>query len=365
MKTNMTEKQVLKALRTVNDPDLHKDLVSLRMIDDIKIEGNKIHFNLLLTTPACPLKEQIKQDCIHAIHRHLGKDVQVDIDFSSHVTTRRKEHEELLKDVKNIIAVGSGKGGVGKSTVAVNLAVALAKTGTGVGLIDAYIYGPSIPMMFGLLNRHPGGFEKDGKTRIMPFEKYGLKLISIGFFVDQSKALIWRGPMASTALKQLITDVEWGTLDYMIIDLPPGTGDIPLTLIQSFPLTGAIIVSTPQQLAIADVRKAADMFRNDQIRIPVLGLVENMSYFIPPEMPGKKYFIFGKEGCRTFAAALKIPLLGEIPIVPEITDSGDKGIPVATEDDTPVSAAFKALAGNVAQQIAITNAIKSVFGSRS
>jgi ATP-binding protein involved in chromosome partitioning len=359
----MTNEQVLDALKNVQDPDLKKDLVTLNMIDNIQIEGNKVSFTLVLTTPACPLKDLMKKQCIEAIHKYVDKNAEVEVTISSKVTSGRKGEEELLRDVKNIIAVGSGKGGVGKSTVAVNLAIALAKTGASVGLMDADIYGPSIPIMFGLQEDRPQSFEKDGKTWIVPIEKFGIKLLSIGFFVDPSKALIWRGPMASSALKQLFSDASWGPLDYMVIDLPPGTGDIPLTLIQSLPLTGAIIVSTPQEVAIADVRKAADLFRNEQIKIPVLGLVENMSYFIPPDDPGKKYFIFGKSGCKKFAEELKIPLIGQIPILPEIADSGDSGKPVATEENSPMAIAFKHLAEAVAQQIAIHNAIKESFGN--
>jgi len=359
MKLNIS--QITDALRHVDDPDLKRDLVTLKMIDNIKIDGNKVGFDVVLTTPACPLKNQIRQSCIDAIHQYVDPGLEVEIVMTSRVTTRRKETDAMLKDVRNIIAVGSGKGGVGKSTVAVNLAVALAKSGAKVGLIDADIYGPSIPMMFGMLNERPSGYERDGKSYVYPFEKFGLKVLSIGFFVDQSKALIWRGPMASMALRQLFNDAEWGALDYMVIDLPPGTGDIPLTLIQDFPLTGAIIVSTPQQVAIADVRKAADMFRNDKINIPILGLVENMSYFSPPDMPGNKYFIFGEGGCKKFAEELNIPLLGQIPILPAIAGSGDAGIPVAVDDNSPVTGAFKSLAENVAQQIAITNSIKEIF----
>ena len=359
---NITKDNILQALSHVIDPDLKKDLVSLNMIDEVQIEPGKVTFKLTLTTPACPWKDFLTQSCITAIHEHVDPELKVEVELSSKVTTKRKENEELLKDVKNIIAVGSGKGGVGKSTVAVNLAIALAGTGARVGLLDADIYGPSIPLMFGLLDEKAKGFDRDGKTFVHPFEKYGIKMISIGFFVDQSKALVWRGPMASTALKQLFTDIEWGPLDYMVIDLPPGTGDIPLTLVQSFPLTGAIIVSTPQEVAIADVRKAADMFRNEQIGIPILGLVENMSYFIPEDMPGKKYFIFGQSGCRKFADELHIPILGQIPIEPAIAGSGDSGKPVATEAGSPSGQAFVKLAEAVAQQVAISNSIREVFG---
>jgi ATP-binding protein involved in chromosome partitioning len=354
--------QIVDALRHVDDPDLKKDLVTLNMIEHITISGNKVSFDVVLTTPACPLKNQIRQACLDAIHQYVDPAVDVTINMTSRVTSRRKETDAMLKEVKNIIAVGSGKGGVGKSTIAVNLAIALAQTGARVGLIDADIYGPSIPMMFGMLNERPKGFDKDGKTYVYPFEKFGIKVLSIGFFVDQSKALIWRGPMASMALRQLFTDAEWGALDYMVVDLPPGTGDIPLTLIQDFPLTGAIIVSTPQQVAIADVRKAADMFRNDKINIPILGLVENMSYFSPPETPEIKYHIFGQGGCKKFAEELNIPLLGQIPILAAIADSGDAGNPVAAGDDSPVSLAFLKLSETVAQQIAISNSIRDIFG---
>ncbi len=354
--------QIIDALRHVDDPDLKKDLVTLNMIENITTDGSNVSFDVVLTTPACPLKAQIRQACVDAIHEYVDQAVVVVVNMTSRVTSRRKESDAMLKEVKNIIAVGSGKGGVGKSTVAVNLAISLAKTGAKVGLIDADIYGPSIPMMFGMLSERPKGFDKDGKTYVYPFEKFGIKVLSIGFFVDQSKALIWRGPMASMALRQLFTDAEWGSLDYMVIDLPPGTGDIPLTLIQDFPLTGAIIVSTPQQVAIADVRKAADMFRNDKINIPILGLVENMSYFSPPESPEKKYFIFGQGGCEKFARELSIPILGQIPIISAIADSGDSGTPISVQDDSPVAQAFLKLSETVAQQIAISNSIKEIFG---
>ncbi len=354
----MTEQDILAALRNVQDPDLKKDLVTLRMIENIKIDGKKVSFRVVLTTPACPLKNLLKKQCEDAVKKYADPYAEVEVEMTSRVTTIRQETEEMLKEVRNIIAVGSGKGGVGKSTVAVNLAVSLAKTGAKVGLIDADIYGPSIPIMFGLPDKRPKGIEKNGKMYVIPFEKFGVKILSIGFFVDQTKALIWRGPMASMALKQLFTDADWGALDYMIIDLPPGTGDIPLTLVQSFPLTGAIVVSTPQAVAIADVRKAADMFSNDQIRIPLLGLVENMSYFVPPDIPDKKYFLFGDSGCKRFAEELNIPLLGQIPIVPAISDSGDHGSPISADDHSPVTKAFSVLAETVAQQVAIHNAAK-------
>jgi ATP-binding protein involved in chromosome partitioning len=357
----MNEQQIKSALSHVLDPDLHKDLVTLNMIEEIKVDGKKVSFKVVLTTPACPLKEQIRKACVDEIHRHVSADAVVEIEMTSRVTSRRKEADAVLKEVKNIIAVGSGKGGVGKSTVAVNLAVALARAGAKVGLIDADIYGPSVPMMFGLVDERPHGVEKDGKMYVIPIEKHGIKLLSIGFFVDQTKALVWRGPMASQALRQLFTDGEWGALDYMVVDLPPGTGDIPLTLIQDFPLTGAIVVTTPQQISIADVRKAADMFRNEKINIPMLGVVENMSYFIPPDAPEKKYHIFGQGGTDKFAAEMSVPVLARIPFVMEIAASGDSGSPIALTDGSPVAEAYMTLAENVAQQVAISNVVKGVF----
>jgi ATP-binding protein involved in chromosome partitioning len=356
MKTSVSKDTVLEALRNVLDPDLKKDLVSLNMIDNVVIEGNQIGFDVVLTTPACPLKNKIKQDCVDAVHRFIGSQYTVNVKMESRVSTRRKETEKLLKGVKNIIAVASGKGGVGKSTIAANLAVALAKTGASVGLLDADIYGPSVPIMFDLMNAQPLGKDIDGKTRILPIEKYGLKLLSIGFFVKPEQALIWRGAMATNALNQLINDTEWGDLDYFIIDLPPGTGDIHLTMVQTLPVTGAIIVSTPQEVALADARKAFNMFTQKEIKVPILGLVENMSWFTPDELPENKYFIFGKEGGKKLALESNVELLGQIPIVQSIRESGDSGSPVALEDKTIVGKAFLDLAQNLARQVAIRNA---------
>lgn len=354
---NITVDKVLEALRKVNDPDLKKDLVSLNMIEDVTIDGFNVKFKLVLTTPACPMKDLMRKDCEEALHREIDERIRVEIEMTSKVTTKRKNTEAMLSKVKNIIAVASGKGGVGKSTIAANLAVALAATGARTGLIDADIYGPSVPIMFDLQGALPEGIEVEGKTKIVPLEKYGIKLLSIGFFVDQEQALIWRGPMASNALMQLFTDTEWGELDYLVVDLPPGTGDIHLTLAQSVPITGVAIVSTPQEVALADAKKAFSMFRQEKIRIPVLGLIENMSYFTPAELPENKYFLFGKEGAKKLAKKEGIALLGEIPIVQGICESGDLGKPIVLFDNSPVSQAFKTLAENVAQQVAIVNAL--------
>ena len=350
-----TKEQILNALRHVDDPDLHKDLVSLNMIEGIEVDGIKISFRLVLTTPACPLKGKIKQDCLNAIYQYIDPYAEVEIEITSRVTTRRKSTEDMMKGVKNIIAVASGKGGVGKSTVAANLAVALSKLGAHVGLLDADIYGPSVPLMFDLMQAKPGVIEHDGITTIIPIEKYGIKLLSIGFFVDPSKALVWRGPMASNYLTQMLTGADWGELDYLVIDLPPGTGDIHLTVVQQVPVTGVAIVSTPQEVALADARKAVNMFTQDSINVPIIGLIENMSYFTPAELPDNKYFIFGKEGGRRLAEETDIPFLGQIPLVQSICESGDNGSPVALDDTSIVGLAFRELAENIAQQIAIRN----------
>jgi len=265
--------------------------------------------------------------------------------------------EKFLPDVKNIIAVASGKGGVGKSTVAANLAISLAKTGASVGLIDADIYGPSVPLMFDLVDVKPHIKEENGKQIIMPIEKYGIKVLSIGFFVDPNQALLWRGPMASGALSQLFRDAEWGALDYVVIDLPPGTGDIHLTLVQSLAVTGVVIVSTPQEVALADARKAFGMFKSNAIKVPILGLIENMAYFTPEELPENKYYIFGKEGGKRLAEEAHVALLGEIPLVQGICDSGDNGKPISLEENHPVSKAFEEVTENLFTQLNIRNTV--------
>jgi len=351
-----TNEQIINALRTVNDPDLQRDLVSLKMIEDVKVDGNKVSFNVVLTTPACPLKDKIKQDCVTAIQQLVDPWAEVTVEMTSRVTSNRGEKRPLLEGVKNIIAVASGKGGVGKSTVAANLAIALSRTGARVGLIDADIYGPSVPMMFDEINTKPGGIVKDGKTLVVPVQKYGISLLSIGFFVDPDKALVWRGPMASNALMQLFSEAEWGELDYMVIDMPPGTGDIHLTLVQQLPVTGVCIVTTPQDVALADARKAIGMFTQENINVPILGLIENMAWFTPAELPENKYYIFGKDGGKKLSEANNLPLLGRIPLVQSICESGDNGTPIALDDNSPVSEAFRLLAENTAQQIAIRNA---------
>ncbi|MEI6766306.1 MAG: Mrp/NBP35 family ATP-binding protein [Bacteroidota bacterium] len=357
---DIKKEKVLEALSTVYDPDLKKDLVSLNMISDITINGTKISFTLTLTTPACPLKDKLKRDCTEAIHSMVSESAEVEITLSSRVTQSSHRKEGSLPDVKNIIAVVSGKGGVGKSTVAANLALALAKSGARTALVDADIYGPSVPMMFGLKGHKPEIIEKDGVQMMVPAEKFGLKMLSIGFFVDPDKAVIWRGPMASSALKQLFTEADWGSLDYMIIDTPPGTGDIHLTMVQTLAVSGVVVVTTPQEVALADARKAVSMFRQEGINVPVLGLVENMSYFTPAELPENKYYIFGKGGGQKLADEFSIPLLGQIPVVQSICESGDAGRPVLMNENSAESAAFTHLAESVSQQVAIWNAMKEM-----
>jgi len=335
---------------------LKKDLVTLNMIKDVKIDGKKVSFTVVLTTPACPMKEFIANACHNAIIHLVDETAEVDINMTANVTTKRPSTQEFLPGVRNIIAVASGKGGVGKSTVSANLAVAMAQTGAKVGLIDADIFGPSQPIMFGVENERLFISEKNGRQYMLPVEKYGVKLLSIGFLADPSQAIVWRGPMASKALQQLFNDAEWGELDYLFIDLPPGTSDIHLTLVGTVPVTGVVIVSTPQQVALADAKKGIAMFQMDSIKVPILGLVENMAYFTPKELPDKKYYIFGNGGCKRLAEDLGIPFLGEIPLVQSICDGGDMGIPVVHDIQHPAALPFLSLAGNVAQQIAIRNA---------
>ncbi|HNP19847.1 MAG TPA: Mrp/NBP35 family ATP-binding protein [Fulvivirga sp.] len=349
-----TKSDVIKALSTVDDPDLKKDLITLNMIKDIEIFSDTIKFTVVLTTPACPLKELIKNNCTEAIHEHLDKSLAVEIHMTSNVTTTR-DQGPLLPGVKNIIAISSGKGGVGKSTVTANLAVALKKSGASVGIIDADISGPSIPTMFNCEGEQPEVRQVNGKNVIVPLEQYGVKLISIGFLAPGDNAVVWRGPMASSALKQFIGDTDWGELDYLLIDLPPGTSDIHLTLVQTVPVTGAVVVTTPQKVALADARKGLMMFRQPQINVPVLGIIENMAYFTPAELPDNKYYIFGKDGGMNLSEKYDVPFLGQIPLVQSIRESGDSGLPVVMKEEV-VAKAFTDLAEALARQVAIRNA---------
>lgn len=351
---HLSAEAIRKTLSRVQDPDLKKDLVTLGMIQKINIEGNKVSFNVVLTTPACPLKEVIKNNCLEELVADFGKDIEWDIFMTSQVTTVR-DAAPVLPNVKNIIAIASGKGGVGKSTTSVNLAVALAESGAKVGLIDADISGPSIPTMFNVEGEQPSVKKVGEKNIIIPITQYGVKLMSIGFLTPLESAVVWRGPMASSALRQFISDVDWGELDYLLIDLPPGTSDIHLTMVQTVPVTGAVIVTTPQKVALADASKGLSMFRQAQINVPVLGVVENMAYFTPEELPDNKYYLFGKEGGKRLAAKYEVPLLGQIPIVQSIRESGDTGYPAVMKDGL-TKEAYMDLAEEVARQVAIRNA---------
>jgi ATP-binding protein involved in chromosome partitioning len=351
----MTQVDVLKALGTVQEPDLGKDLVTLNMIRDLLVDNNRVTFTVVLTTPACPLKELIKNDCIKAI-RQLNAEAEVSVQFTSSTTTIRADKSSVLPGVKNIIAVVSGKGGVGKSTVSSNLALALTKGGAKVGLMDADIYGPSIPIMFGVRGERPMMTDVNGKAMIIPLERYGIRLLSIGLLVDEKNAVVWRGPMASSAIRQFITDVDWGELDYLVIDMPPGTGDIHLTMMQTAPVTGVVVVTTPQDVALADARKGIAMFSQAQMNVPIIGLVENMSYFTPAELPENKYYIFGKEGGKRLADEYDLPFLGQIPLVQSIREGGDRGVPVMISDDLISRDAFDEFAGNVARSVSMRNA---------
>lgn len=353
----MTEADILKALGNVEEPDLGKDLVTLNMVKDIKIIGNDVSFTVVLTTPACPLKDQIKNACINAVKILVNKEANVLVNFTSNTTSNRQDPKTLLKGVKNIIAVVSGKGGVGKSTVSANLAIALAKGGAKVGLMDADIYGPSQHIMFGIRGQRPLMRDiEGGKGMIVPIEKFGIKIMSIGLLIDEKQAVIWRGPMVSSAIRQFVSEVDWGELDYLVIDMPPGTGDIHLTMVQTVPVTGVIVVTTPQLVAIADAKKGIAMFGQAQLKVPVIGLVENMSYFTPKELPENKYYIFGEQGGKRLAEEYDIPLLGQIPIVQGIREGGDNGEPAIVSGDEITIAAFEEFAGNAARGIAMRNA---------
>ncbi len=352
----MTEAEILKALSNVQEPDLGKDLVTLNMIKDIAIDGNIVSFTLVLTTPACPMKDMMRSACENAIKILVNKEAVVQVNFTANTSSNRKDAQKELKGVKNIIAVVSGKGGVGKSTIAANLALALAEGGASVGLMDADIYGPSVPIMFGVRGERPMMKEIDGKGFIVPLEKFGIKLMSIGLLVDEKNAVVWRGPMASSAIRQFVTEVDWGELDYLIIDMPPGTGDIHLTLIQTVPVTGAVVVTTPQAVALADAKKAIAMFAQAQINVPIIGLVENMAYFTPAELPNNKYYLFGKEGGKNLAEEYELPFLGQIPLVQTIREGGDGGVPAMVGDDAVTQNAFRNFASLAVRNIAIRNA---------
>jgi len=352
----MTEVAILQALSNVQEPDLGKDLVTLNMVKDVKVNGNDVSFTIVLTTPACPMKDMMRTASENAVKLLVNKEANVQVNFTANTTSTRKENLQILSGVKNIIAVVSGKGGVGKSTVSANLALALAEGGASVGLMDADIYGPSVPIMFGVRGARPLMKDIDGKGYIVPLEKYGIKLMSIGLLVDEKNAVVWRGPMASSAIKQFVTEVDWGPLDYLIIDMPPGTGDIHLTLMQTVPVTGVVIVTTPQAVALADAKKGIAMFGQAQINVPIIGLAENMAYFTPEELPNNKYYLFGKEGGKKLAEEYDLTFLGQIPLVQSIREGGDEGVPAMIGTDEISKQAFRNITAQAVRNIAIRNA---------
>ncbi|CDF22627.1 aTPase-like ParA/MinD [Prevotella sp. CAG:617] len=349
-------KLILDALATVRYPGTGKNLVEQEMVeDDMRIDGMKVSFSLIFDKSTDPFMKSVLKAAETAIHTYAYPEAEVTINVKTR-TADRPEPGKMLPEVKNVIAVSSGKGGVGKSTVAANLAVALAKLGYNVGLLDTDIFGPSVPKMFGLENVQIFAEEKDGRQLLIPAEKYGVKMLSIGFFVKPETATLWRGAMACNALKQLIADTNWGALDFLVLDTPPGTSDIHLTLLQTLAITGAVIVSTPQQVALADARKGVDMYRNEKVNVPILGMVENMAWFTPAELPENRYYLFGREGVKRMAEEMNVPLLGQIPIVQSICESGDEGEPAAVKDDTVTGQAFANLARAVVEETEKRNA---------
>ncbi len=345
----INKEQILNCLSNVLDPDIKKDLVTLNMIKNIKIDDMKVSFDIELTTPACPLKEKIKNDCLKELNKVING-LTYEINFTSNVIPFDKN--SIVKNIKNIIAITSGKGGVGKSTIASNIACGLSKMGAKVGLIDADIFGPSIPTMFNCENEQPTFKKENEKNIIIPIEQYGVKLVSMGLLVPKDRAIIWRGPMASSAMKQLIIDVEWGELDYLIVDLPPGTSDIHITLSQNFPVTGSVIVTTPQKVSTIDAEKAIAMFHQEKTKVNILGIIQNMSYFISSD--GEKHFIFGENGGVELSNKFSLELLGELPIDKEISESSDNGFPLVLKEEES-SKIFEKICHNIARKIAINN----------
>ncbi len=350
----ITEKKIKEGLSFVLEPDLKKDIISANLVSNIQIKDKKVSFRLKLNNPAMHNRKRMVEACEHYLKLKVADDLEIDVDVVAlgSDADREPDQRKVLNQVKKVIAIASGKGGVGKSTITANLAAGLTKRGYKVGIIDADIYGPSMPLMFDVAMEKPVVSEVEGKRYMMPVESpWGVKIMSIGFFTDGDQAVVWRGPMASKALEQMFTDVFWGELDYMLIDLPPGTGDVHLTLVKQAPLDGAIVVSTPQEIALADARKGVAMFNLDSIKVPVMGLVENMSWFVPEDMPEKKYFIFGKEGAVRLAEELKVPLLGQIPLVQSIREAGDVGRPAVMQGDTIQAKALQAFADQVIETV--------------
>ena len=355
----LTRERVLEALGTITEPDLKKDIVSLNLIEDLNVGENSVSLTVLISNPALHARKRMQEAVEFNLKRILGKTIEVVCTVKGLPAEAKEVHRKILPEVKNIIAIASGKGGVGKSTVTANLAGGLAKAGFRVGIVDADIYGPSMPTMFDLVEERPTMIDVEGTPKINPVVAYGIKILSIGFFTEQDNAVVWRGAMASKALTQLFTDAHWGELDYLLIDLPPGTGDIHLSLVQTVPLDGAVVVSTPQEVALADARKGINMFKLDSINVPVIGIVENMAWFTPAELPDNKYYIFGRDGAKNLAEGMNVPFLGQIPLVQSVRESGDVGKPAVFQENTPTSKAFEELVSTFVQHVKLAKAAKS------
>ncbi|WP_284652722.1 Mrp/NBP35 family ATP-binding protein [Flavobacterium terrisoli] len=348
----LDRKEILSALETISIAGEGKNMVESGAVKNVLTFGNEVVVDLVISTPAMHIKKRAEDDIKKLIHEKFSPDADVKVNIKVETSTQNPNEikGKAIPGISNIIAVASGKGGVGKSTVTANLAVTLAKMGFKVGILDADIYGPSMPIMFDVENEKPISIEVDGKSKMKPIESYEIKLLSIGFFTSPSQAVIWRGPMASKALNQMIFDAAWGELDFMLIDLPPGTGDIHLSIMQSLPITGAVVVSTPQAVALADAKKGVSMFLSDSINVPVLGIIENMAYFTPEELPNNKYYIFGKEGAKNLAEDLQVPFLGEVPLVQSIREAGDYGRPAALQTASVIERVFEEITRNVVQE---------------
>ncbi|MDR9456652.1 MAG: Mrp/NBP35 family ATP-binding protein [Salegentibacter sp.] len=347
----LDRKDILKALETISVAGEGKNIVESGAVQNVMTFGDEVVVDLVLNTPALHIKKRAEVDVLKAIHEHVYQKAKVKVNIKVNAPDKKPEIKgKHIPGISNIIAIASGKGGVGKSTVTANMAVSLSKMGFKVGLLDADIYGPSAPIMFDIEAEKPLSVNVDGQSKMKPVENYGVKILSIGFFTQPNQAVVWRGPMAAKALNQMIFDAAWGELDFLLIDLPPGTGDIHLSIMQSLPITGAVVVSTPQNVALADAKKGVAMFRQESINVPVLGIVENMAYFTPEELPENKYYIFGKHGARNLAEDLDTPFLGEIPLVQSLRESGDIGRPAALQTGTPIEAAFEEITRNMVQQ---------------
>ncbi len=355
----LDKNEILKALETITIAGEGKSMVESGAVKNIMVFGNEVVIDLVISTPAMHIKKRAEDDIRKLIHDKFSPDAITKINIKVEAPEKSADPNQIkgkpIPGIKNIIAVASGKGGVGKSTVTANLAVTLAKMGFSVGVLDADIYGPSMPIMFDVETEKPISITVDGRSKMKPIESYEVKILSIGFFTAPSQAVIWRGPMASKALNQMIFDANWGELDFMLIDLPPGTGDIHLSIMQSLPITGAVVVSTPQAVALADAKKGVSMFLSDSIKVPVLGIIENMAYFTPEELPNNKYYIFGKEGAKNLAADLQVPFLGEVPIVQSIREAGDYGRPAALQTGSVIESVFEELTRNVVEEVVKRN----------